>query len=80
MVKELKKRIEELSDKARELEQWLYDNTEDPSWFAKISEYNNVLFDLAQKNEQLSNEGHEVTYRQTAYLPRHINRSENVKR
>jgi hypothetical protein len=81
MEKTLKKQVEELDDRAREYERWLYDNTGDPAWGKKVSEYHSVLYRLAQKKQQLSDEGKQIHLPpETLSIPRYINRSENVTR
>jgi RNA processing factor Prp31 len=78
--KQLQKDINKLDRQAREHEKWLEDNTEDPNFLKRHSEYCNVLFRLNQKREQQENQSKDVPYYETKAMPRVINRSENVTR
>lgn len=73
MVNELKRQIEGLDVKARKLEAWLQNNIDHPDWYRTVTDYNNVLFQLAVKRDQLYNIDKERSYYKTTNLSSRIN-------
>jgi hypothetical protein len=69
-----KQDIVSLKDRARELENWLLNNTQDHNWFQESSRYNDILFRLDLKKQKLQaiNSGN-ITAPETKTMPTRTN-------